>query len=96
MKISKIYIPAFLLLISFKVFATPATVYFNGDILTMEGDKPQYVEAVVVKGEKIAYTGNLKDALNQAGPNPNMHMSAKYHARQNRKHWQYTRGKCKR
>ncbi len=72
MKISKIYIPAFLLLISFKVFATPATVYFNGDILTMEGDKPQYVEAVVVKGEKIAYTGNLQDALNQAGPNPNM------------------------
>ena len=51
------------------VFADATNVYFNGDILTMEGDKPQYVEAVVVKGKKIAYAGNMKDALNEAGAN---------------------------
>jgi hypothetical protein len=45
-------------------------VYFNGDILTMEGDKPQYVETVVVKGKKIAYVGNMRDALTEAGANP--------------------------
>ncbi|MEA9601395.1 amidohydrolase [Polynucleobacter sp. MG-28-Ekke-A2] len=45
------------------------TVYFNGDILTMEGDTPKYVEAVVVKDNKITYTGDVREALTQAGSN---------------------------
>jgi predicted amidohydrolase YtcJ len=44
-------------------------VYYNGDILTMEGDSPQYVEAVVVKGDKIAFAGALNEAMNRAGQN---------------------------
>ena len=73
MKILKLHLAACLLLVSFQAFADSASVYFNGDILTMEGAKPQYVEAVVVKGKKITYTGNLRDALNGAGANPVMH-----------------------
>jgi len=66
------YLTALFLLIAAPVFADSSAIYFNGDILTMEGDKPQYVEAVVVKDGKIAYVGNLQDALNSAGANPVM------------------------
>jgi len=59
--------------ISITAFAQVSTVYFNGDILTMEGDAPKYVEAVVVKDKKIAFTGSMKEALNQAGSNPAIH-----------------------
>ena len=72
MKNFKTYFTTFLLLTSVQVFADTATVYFNGDILTMEGDKPQYVEAVVVKDKKIVFTGNLRDALSKADANPTM------------------------
>lgn len=48
---------------------TVPTVYFNGDILTMEGDTPKYVEAIVVKDNKITYTGDMRAALSQAGSN---------------------------
>ena len=48
---------------------TAPTVYFNGDILTMEGDTPKYVEALVVKDNKIAFTGDMREALTQAGSN---------------------------
>ncbi|WP_114638242.1 amidohydrolase [Polynucleobacter necessarius] len=47
--------------------ADTKTVYFNGDILTMEGDSPRYVEAVVVEGSKIIYAGDVKGAFNLAG-----------------------------
>ncbi len=33
------------------------TIYFGGDILTMDGATPSYVEAVVVKDGKIIYVG---------------------------------------
>ncbi|MBU3638719.1 amidohydrolase [Polynucleobacter sp. AP-RePozz3-80-G7] len=48
---------------------TVPTVYFNGDILTMEGDTPKYVEAVVVKDNKITYAGDMREAFSQAGSN---------------------------
>ncbi|MBU3617339.1 amidohydrolase [Polynucleobacter sp. JS-Polo-80-F4] len=70
MKMFKSYFTAFLFLTSAQVFADTATVYFNGDILTMESDKPQYVEAIVIKDKKIAFTGSMRDALTQAGTNP--------------------------
>ena len=31
------------------------TIYFNGDIATMEGETPQYVEAIVSENDKILF-----------------------------------------
>lgn len=39
-----------------------ATLYYNGDIITMEGDKPQTPEALVTQNGKIAYVGSLQSA----------------------------------
>ena len=39
-----------------------ATVYYNGNIITMEGDQPQMVEALVTQAGKIAYVGDLNTA----------------------------------
>lgn len=44
-----------------------ATLYHGGDILTMEGDSPQYAEAVVVKNGSIVFVGKEADALQAAG-----------------------------
>lgn len=44
-----------------------ATMYFGGDIITMEGDEPRYAEAVVVKDGKIAYVGDRNEAMQAAG-----------------------------
>jgi ABC-type hemin transport system ATPase subunit len=35
-------------------------VYFGGDIMTMEGDEPSYVEAVLVRDGRIAFAGNRR------------------------------------
>ena len=47
-----------------------ATLYFNGDILTVAGDAPQYVEAVVEVDGTILYAGSLEEANNIAGKTP--------------------------
>ena len=39
-----------------------STLYYGGDIVTMEGDKPQYVESIVTKNGKIAFVGKLAEA----------------------------------
>lgn len=44
-----------------------ATVYYNGDILTMEGDNATYAEAIVVKDGKITFLGSKDEAMKQAG-----------------------------
>ena len=44
-----------------------AVLYHNGDIITMEGDSPAYVEAVVVKDGRILFAGSKAEALKQAG-----------------------------
>ncbi len=41
------------------------TVYFGGDIITMEGDKPEYVEAVVRDKDKIVFVGSKAEAEKQ-------------------------------
>jgi len=38
------------------------TLYFGGDILTMRGDKPEYVEALVVRAGKIGFIGPATEA----------------------------------
>ncbi|MBS1608393.1 MAG: amidohydrolase family protein, partial [Bacteroidetes bacterium] len=42
--------------------AAETTLYYNGDIITMEGSQPQYAEAVVSKNGEIAFVGKLSDA----------------------------------
>jgi predicted amidohydrolase YtcJ len=54
-------------------FANSSIVYFNGDILTMQGERPEYVEALVIQHDKIMYAGNKSQALIEAGPQPMMH-----------------------
>ena len=44
-----------------------SVVYYNGDIITMQGDKPIYVDALVVKDDKINYTGDSDKAMKIAG-----------------------------
>lgn len=44
-----------------------STVYFNGDILTMTGDTPEYVEALVERDGKIIFTGSSAEAMKIAG-----------------------------
>ncbi len=39
------------------------TLYFGGHILTMAGDTPEFVEALLVEGETIKFTGSKKEAL---------------------------------
>ena len=41
------------------------TVYYGGDIITMEGESPQYVEAVVRDKDKIVFVGSKDEALKQ-------------------------------
>lgn len=68
-----ILISAALALCPWAASAETSTVYFNGDILTMEGDSPTYVEAVVVKGDIIAFAGDFEKARREAGEKAEMH-----------------------
>jgi predicted amidohydrolase YtcJ len=43
------------------------TIYFGRSILTMEGDTPQYAEALAVKDGKILFVGKKKEALAMRG-----------------------------
>lgn len=43
------------------------TLFFGGDIITMEGDEPQYVEALVQREGKIVYVGDKAGAMEQYG-----------------------------
>ncbi len=61
-----------LVFLSTVAMAQNSTVYFNGDILTMKGDAPQYVEAVVVQGNEISYVGNKAKAMTVAGKGPKL------------------------
>lgn len=39
------------------------TIYFGGDIITMVGDEPEYVEAVVQREGYIVFTGTKEEAM---------------------------------
>lgn len=49
--------------------AAAAVVYTGGDILTMAGPEPQYVEALVVSDGRIVHAGNRANAARVAGRN---------------------------
>jgi predicted amidohydrolase YtcJ len=44
-----------------------ATMYYGGDIITMEGDSAQYAEAVVVMDGNIVFVGSKDEAMKSAG-----------------------------
>jgi imidazolonepropionase-like amidohydrolase len=44
-----------------------AVMYYNGDIITMEGEQSQYEEALLVKDGKILFTGKKDEAMKKAG-----------------------------
>jgi len=43
------------------------SIYFGGDIITMEGDSPQYAEAVAVKAGKLLFVGSKDEAMKFKG-----------------------------
>lgn len=43
------------------------TIYFGGDIITMEGDEPTYAEALVQSEGKIAFIGAKAEAMEKFG-----------------------------
>ena len=72
MSIAKKILLCFFAFYSIAAAANTSTVYVNGDILTMQGVKPQYVEALVVRNDKIVFAGDKAQALAQAGSNPTL------------------------
>lgn len=51
----------------------PSIIYSGGTIITMDGNRPQTVEAVVVHDGKIIFTGSAAEAKNRAGPDAQLH-----------------------
>ena len=49
-----------------------STMYYNGDILTMVGNTPNYVDAIVEKNGEIIFTGSSEEAMKVAGKGHNM------------------------
>lgn len=47
-------------------------IYYNGDIITMEGDSANYAQAVAVKEGKILFVGAKEDAEKMKGDSTNM------------------------
>ncbi len=47
-------------------------IYYNGDIITMEGDSPAYAEAVALKDGKIVFVGSKADAEKLHGDSTSM------------------------
>ncbi|KTE42430.1 MULTISPECIES: amidohydrolase [unclassified Sphingopyxis] len=60
---------ALLLALTAPVAAQETTLYRGGPIVTMDGDTPQTVEAVVTEGDRIAFVGSEKEARKVAGDN---------------------------
>lgn len=58
---------ALLLALTAPAAAQETTLYRGGPIVTMDGDTPQMVEAVVTQGDRIAFAGSEKAARNVAG-----------------------------
>ncbi len=56
-----------LLIAATPAMAQDATLYRGGPIITMDGDTPRTVEAVVTRGDRIAFAGTEKQARKAAG-----------------------------
>ncbi len=58
--------------ISAPAAAGKTTIYYGGDIVTMEGDKARYAESVLVIDDKIVFVGKKAGALQKAGDGAEM------------------------
>lgn len=47
--------------------ASGTSLYYGGDIVTMRGTEPEYIEALVVRDGKILFTGSFAEAKSKAG-----------------------------
>ncbi len=54
-----------------------AQLYYNGDIITMVGDQPQYVQAILVENGQIAFTGTLAQATELAPQSQRVNLKGK-------------------
>ncbi len=70
MKLIRFIFCYILVLSPLKSTADSVTVYFNGDIITMEGDTPKYVEAVLIQGDRILFCGGKPEAWPQQARSP--------------------------
>ena len=61
---------ALLLAMTAPAIAQDTTIYRGGPIITMDGDAPQTVEAVVARDGRIAFAGSEKQARKAAGKDP--------------------------
>ncbi len=52
---------------TFEKIDSTLTLFYGGDIITMEGETPQYTEAVVSEKDKIVFVGTKADAEKQYG-----------------------------
>lgn len=73
MNITQKFFALLISLYSVAGFANSSIVYFNGDILTMRGERPEYVEALVINNDKITYVGKKNQALKEAGSQATLH-----------------------
>ncbi len=48
---------------SYKTNSSDQTIYFGGDIITMEGDNAEYVESIVSDKDKIVFVGKKAEAF---------------------------------
>src|SRR3546814_19589495 len=64
---------AALLLLAVPANAQDTIIYRGGPIVTMDGDSPQTVEAVVTKDGRIAYVGDEAGARAAAGADAAIH-----------------------
>lgn len=64
---------ALLLAMTAPAIAQDTTIYRGGPIITMDGDTPQTVEAVVARDGRIAFAGSEKQARKAAGKDPVVH-----------------------
>lgn len=67
MKLLQLFSTLLILLISLSFCNSPDPVngfklYYNGDIITMKGETPEYIESLVTHSEKIVFTGSLDEA----------------------------------
>lgn len=60
-------IAALLLTAIAPVAAQDTMLYYGGPIVTMDGETPQTVEAVVTEGDRIAFAGSEQEARKRAG-----------------------------
>ena len=58
---------AMLAMIATPAIAQDTILYRGGPIVTMDGDTPTTVEAVVTRGDRIAFAGSEKAARKEAG-----------------------------